>query len=106
MEIPVKVVIHRDADGKLWAEVPGLPGCATEGDTIDELRANLREAVEGCFGTAQDIALQEGECKAAEVLSLLSPSPERSSVKCWSETAGFGIGPPSRTISTGSPAAA
>lgn len=36
------------------AEVPALPGCATEGDTMDDLMRNLREAIEGCL--AVDVA--------------------------------------------------
>ncbi len=45
----VKVVVHEADEGGFWAEVPSIPGCATEGDTIDELIANLREAIEGCL---------------------------------------------------------
>ena len=37
MEISIKALVHRDEDGRLWAEVPGLPGCATEGDSWEEL---------------------------------------------------------------------
>jgi predicted RNase H-like HicB family nuclease len=42
----VQVIIHQEEDGGYWAEVPALPGCYTQGDTLDELRANLRDAVE------------------------------------------------------------
>jgi predicted RNase H-like HicB family nuclease len=31
------------------AEVPAIPGCATQGDTFEELLSNLHEAVEGCL---------------------------------------------------------
>ncbi len=70
MDIPIKVVIHRDEDGTLWAEVPGLPGCATEGKTMDELKANLREAIEGCFGATQDDSLRVDEHEPGEVVTL------------------------------------
>ncbi len=70
MEIPIKVVIHRDEDGVLWAEVPGLPGCASEGETMDDLKANLREAIEGCFGAAQDDSLRASEHEPGEVVTL------------------------------------
>ncbi|MCF6103162.1 type II toxin-antitoxin system HicB family antitoxin [Mesorhizobium muleiense] len=33
----------------LLAEVPAIPGCATQGETLDELVENLREAIEGCL---------------------------------------------------------
>ena len=43
----LKVVVHEAEEGGFWAEVPALPGCASQGDTLDELMANTREAVEG-----------------------------------------------------------
>ncbi|MFQ5716818.1 MAG: type II toxin-antitoxin system HicB family antitoxin [Nitrospinales bacterium] len=45
----VKVVIHEAEEGGFWAEVPAIPGCATQGETYDELLKNLHEAVEGCL---------------------------------------------------------
>ena len=43
----LKAIVHKAEEGGFWAEVPALPGCATEGDTYEELLQNLREAVEG-----------------------------------------------------------
>ena len=45
----IKVIVHEAEEGGLWAEVPSLPGCATQGETYDELMANVREAIEGCL---------------------------------------------------------
>jgi len=45
----LKVVIHEAEEGGFWAEVPSIPGCATQGDTFDELLTNLYEAIEGCL---------------------------------------------------------
>ena len=45
----VKVVVHEAEEGGYWAEVPAIPGCASQGDTYEELVANLREAIEGCL---------------------------------------------------------
>ena len=42
----VRALIHEAEEGGYWAEVPQLPGCFTEADTLDELKANLREAIE------------------------------------------------------------
>ena len=50
----IKVVVHEAEEGGYWAEVPAIPGCATQGETLDELIANLREAIEGCLSV--DIA--------------------------------------------------
>ncbi|MDX9976027.1 MAG: type II toxin-antitoxin system HicB family antitoxin [FCB group bacterium] len=45
----LKIVIHEAEEGGFWAEVPAIPGCATQGDTFEELVNNLYEAVEGCL---------------------------------------------------------
>ncbi len=42
----LKVVIHPAEEGGFWAEVPALPGCFSQGETIEEARANIREAIE------------------------------------------------------------
>lgn len=59
----LKAVIHAAEEGGYWAEVPALPGCFTQGETMDEIRANIREAIEGWL-MAEDTAAQsvsEGE---------------------------------------------
>jgi predicted RNase H-like HicB family nuclease len=45
----IKAIVHEAEEGGFWAEVPAIPGCATEGNTMDELIANLHEAIEGCL---------------------------------------------------------
>jgi predicted RNase H-like HicB family nuclease len=45
----VKVIYHQAEEGGYWAEVPSIPGCATQGETLEELIQNLYEAVEGCL---------------------------------------------------------
>jgi len=45
----IKVVIHEAEEGGYWAEVPAIPGCATQGETFEELLQNLYEAIEGCL---------------------------------------------------------
>jgi predicted RNase H-like HicB family nuclease len=45
----LKVIVHEAEEGGFWAEVPAVPGCATQGDTFEELLANLYEAVEACL---------------------------------------------------------
>lgn len=41
------VVIHEDPEGGFWGEVPALPGCYSQADTIDALEENIREAIAG-----------------------------------------------------------
>ncbi|HYL58127.1 MAG TPA: type II toxin-antitoxin system HicB family antitoxin [Candidatus Acidoferrales bacterium] len=45
----IKVVVHEAEEGGFWAEVPAIPGCATQGETFEELLKNIYEAVEGCL---------------------------------------------------------
>jgi predicted RNase H-like HicB family nuclease len=45
----LRVVVHEAEEGGYWAEVPAISGCATQGDTVEELLLNLCEAVEGCL---------------------------------------------------------
>jgi len=50
----LNVVVHEAEEGGFWAEVPSIPGSATQGESFEELLENLYEAVEGCL--AVDIA--------------------------------------------------
>jgi predicted RNase H-like HicB family nuclease len=50
----IKVILHRAEEGGYWAEVPAIPGCATQGETFEDLLANLYEAVEGCLSVPVD----------------------------------------------------
>lgn len=43
----LKIIVHEAEEGGYWAEVPSLPGCATQGETFEELLQNLYEAIEG-----------------------------------------------------------
>jgi predicted RNase H-like HicB family nuclease len=45
----LKVVVHEAEEGGFWAEVPSIPGCCTQGETMEQLMENLCEAVEGCL---------------------------------------------------------
>lgn len=40
------VLLEQEADGGFVATVPSLPGCVTQGDTQQEVMANVREAIE------------------------------------------------------------
>ena len=45
----LKVIIHQAEEGGYWAEVPAIPGCATQGEDLRELIENVYDAVEGCL---------------------------------------------------------
>ena len=48
------VVIEQDEDGRYVGEVPQLKACYSEGETLDELMANIREAIQLCLDDAQE----------------------------------------------------
>ncbi len=48
------VVIHAEPAGGYWGEVPALPGCYSQGETVDDLLANLREAIAGVLEVMQE----------------------------------------------------
>lgn len=60
----IKAVIHEAEEGGYWAEVPDMPGCFTQGETLEEVKANVLEAVE-CW--------LEGQIK--EIVSYQMPRP-------------------------------
>jgi predicted RNase H-like HicB family nuclease len=43
------IIIHEAEEGGYWAEVPSLPGCASQGESMVDLINNLYDAVEGCL---------------------------------------------------------
>lgn len=51
----MKVIVQEAEEGGCWAEVPAVPGCATQGETFEELLHNLYEAVEGCLSVDVDL---------------------------------------------------
>jgi len=40
------VVVHDAEEGGYWVEVPALPGCYSQGQTVEEALENVREAIE------------------------------------------------------------
>jgi predicted RNase H-like HicB family nuclease len=44
-QVAFKAVVHAEDEGGYWAEVPDLPGCFSQGDTLDEVYHNLGEAI-------------------------------------------------------------
>lgn len=43
------IVVHEAEEGGYWAKVPAITGCVSQGESLDELLLNVREAVEGCL---------------------------------------------------------
>ena len=52
------VIIHEDPEGGFWGEVPVLPGCYSQGKTVDELKQNIREAIAGVLEVLKEQGLE------------------------------------------------
>jgi predicted RNase H-like HicB family nuclease len=64
--VVLTAIVRPEPDaGGYSASIPALPGCHTQGDTIDEVRANLREAAEGWLSVAHDDALARDAAREA-----------------------------------------
>jgi len=50
----IKAIIHPAEEGGFWAEVPALPGCITEGDSMEEVVENLQDAIQGWLEVANE----------------------------------------------------
>ena len=61
-----RVVIEKDETGYYVAEVPALPGCVSQGKTIEEAKSNIKEAIEGWLEVMNEKA-KKGHTKTVEV---------------------------------------
>lgn len=48
----ITAIIHEAEEGGFWAEVPSLPGCMTQGETLEDVQTALREAILAWFEEA------------------------------------------------------
>jgi predicted RNase H-like HicB family nuclease len=64
----LNVVIHRAEEGGYWAEIPALPGCFSQAETMDEMLLNIKEAAEAWLDVAPDTLLEiEPESEIVEI---------------------------------------
>ncbi len=67
------VKVHPAEEGGFWAEVPALPGCFTQGDTVEEIAAMAKEAIGGFIAALmkqhQPIPIEK-KVKKAKMFSL------------------------------------
>lgn len=57
LALPYKVVLYPAEEGGYAIEIPELPGCISQGQTLEEAYEMIQDAKKGWF----DIALQDGE---------------------------------------------
>lgn len=63
----LRVLIHAAEEGGFGAEIPALPGCVSEGETLKETLANIREAAEGWLEVADDRTPRSADTQLAEI---------------------------------------
>ena len=63
----IQAIVHKAEEGGFWAEVPSIPGCATQGVTMEELCSNLREAIEGCLSAPVESSSVQAEDQVIEL---------------------------------------
>lgn len=59
--VPVHLtaLVHAEPDaGGFSASIPALPGCHTQGETLEEVSANLRDAAESWLAVAHEMGLR------------------------------------------------
>ncbi|MBX6311590.1 MAG: type II toxin-antitoxin system HicB family antitoxin [Isosphaeraceae bacterium] len=71
MELPVTVVIHKSKQGGYWAQVPAMPGCYSQEETLEELKANIGEAIEGWWASMTERPIEPDEDDDGPMTSLV-----------------------------------
>jgi predicted RNase H-like HicB family nuclease len=61
----IQAVIHQAEEGGYWAEVPSLPGCFTQAETLEEIRSNLLEAIQGWTEAAEERARRQLDAQSS-----------------------------------------
>jgi predicted RNase H-like HicB family nuclease len=63
----IRAIIHEAEEGGYWAEVPSILGCATQGETMEELLSNLQDAVEGCLAIEISPPVPDAHAREIEI---------------------------------------
>jgi predicted RNase H-like HicB family nuclease len=63
----LKVVVHPAEEGGFWAEAPALPGCVTQGESLEEVKDNMREAIEGWLAARSELHPESPDDQLVEI---------------------------------------
>ena len=81
------VVLSPEADGGYSVVCPAVPGCVSQGDSLDEALANIREAILLCLEVrkeeAQPLPVETPELVAEEIRACLKDRAEDSPLGSW-----------------------
>ena len=62
-----KVLISEGEDGWFVVECPSLPGCVSQGRTIEEAVENIKDAIQGCLDVLGEMTCAEQSEMMVEV---------------------------------------
>ena len=66
-EMKIRAIVHKAEEGGYWGDVPSIPGCASQGETMEELMDNLREAIIGCLSVSLDVPAENPDDQILEI---------------------------------------
>jgi predicted RNase H-like HicB family nuclease len=49
--------IYQDEDGVFIAECPSVPGCVSQGATLEEAETNIKDAIRECLEVRQELKM-------------------------------------------------
>ena len=80
MKIEYPIKIHKAVEGGYWGEFPDLPGCVTEGDTVEELLKMAKEALSGWLAVRfeRNFDIPEAKSLRGKNIRWVEPKPEVS----------------------------
>lgn len=62
-----KVIISNGEDGWLVVECPSLPGCISQGRTVEEALENIKDAIQGCLDVLGERTMVKDSERVVEV---------------------------------------
>ena len=84
----IKAIIHPAEEGGYWAEVPALPNCITEGDSMDEVINNIQDAIQGWLEVINESQKLDCLSKVIEI-AVWNQSQGKNYVRLLRKKAGF-----------------
>jgi predicted RNase H-like HicB family nuclease len=65
------VIFYEAEEGGYWAKVPTLPGCYSQGETFEETRINIKEAIENHIAAlkedGQKVPMERGQIISSRI---------------------------------------
>jgi predicted RNase H-like HicB family nuclease len=58
-DLKLKAFIYEAEEGGYWAKVPAVPGCVSVGETLEEVKANILDALESCLAVREEMAREQ-----------------------------------------------